>query len=326
MNRQLSLLKVKNLSVQFRLGDEYATALRDVSFEVHAGETLGLAGESGCGKSTAALAIMNLLPDNGRIAGGEVWFQGKNLTQLPLKELRKYWWKDLSIVFQGALNSLNPVKTVGAQIAEAMIVRNGMDKMQAWDRVKDLFRQIGIRPERISEYPHEFSGGMRQRVMIAMAICLNPKLVIADECTTALDVMIQTQIMNLLKELKSSLELSMLFINHDLALIAEICDRVAIMYAGRIVEIGPVRSVFFEPIHPYVKQLLNALPRMEDSIGRLHAIPGTPPRLQEIPEGCPFLPRCHQGDRRCGLEAPLMAEVYPDHWANCHKINPPGRK
>ena len=314
------LLGVENLNIEFRLGEEYVRAVRDLNFELRPGETLGLAGESGCGKSTAALGIMNLLPDNGRISGGRIVFQGKDLAALSPREIRNIWWKEMSIVFQGALNSLNPVKRVGAQIAEPLILREGLNKKAAWRRVEELFELIGIKPERAYDYPHEFSGGMRQRAMIAMSICLNPKLVIADECTTALDVMIQTQIMNLLKELKANLQLSMIFINHDLALIAEICDQVAIMYAGRIVEFGGMQDVFFRPAHPYVKLLLQSLPKMKGPVENLVSIPGVPPRLKEIPAGCSFLPRCPIGAEDCSRSNPPQTEVTKDHWAACFKI------
>ena len=314
------LLGVENLTIQFKLGDEYVSAVRDLDFDLRPGETLGLAGESGCGKSTAALGIMNLLPDNGRISDGRINFMGRNLVDLPPKELRHIWWKDLAIVFQGALNSLNPVKRVGTQIAEALILRRGLDKKSAWKRVGELFELIGIKPERAYDYPHEFSGGMRQRAMIAMAICLDPKLVIADECTTALDVMIQTQIMNLLKNLKKSLRLSMIFINHDLALIAEICDRAAIMYAGRIVEIGDMEDIFFRPAHPYLRLLLKALPKMKGPADDLVSIPGAPPRLKDVPTGCSFLPRCPNGDETCERGIPPLIDVAPGHRAACFKL------
>lgn len=314
------LLKVNDLTVQFQLGREYVSAIREVSFDLKQGETLGLAGESGCGKSTVALALMNLLPDNGRISNGYVWFEGKNIANLLPGEMKKIWWKELAMVFQGSLNSLNPVKSVGEQIAEALRVRDGLEKTTAWEKVEHLFELIGIRPDRAKDYPHEFSGGMRQRAMIAMAICLNPKLVIADECTTALDVMIQTQIINLLKRLQDEFDLSMIFINHDLALIADICDRVAVMYAGRIVEYGPMRKVFFESAHPYVKLLLKALPLMEGSIDRLNFIPGAPPRLKDIPDGCSFLPRCPAGDTGCSRGVPPLVEISPDHRAACFKL------
>jgi peptide/nickel transport system ATP-binding protein len=313
--------QVKNLTVEFQLGKSYYPAVRQLSFDLKQGETFGLAGESGCGKSTAATAIMRLLPDNARIREGAVWFQGRDLLSLAQTELRELWWKNIAMIFQASLNSLNPVKKVVQQIAEVLTVREGIENKRAWERVEELFALIGIRPERARDYPHEFSGGMRQRVMIAMAICLDPSLIIADECTTALDVMIQAQIVNLLKDLNERLNLSMIFINHDLALIAEVCDRVAVMYAGRIVELGPVSDVFFKPIHPYVQLLIKALPSMKERTDQLVSIPGAPPRLKEISAGCSFLPRCPYGDEGCSLQAPPYVEIAADHFAACFKID-----
>lgn len=319
MNTQPSILTVDNLTAEFRLGEIYYPALHDLSFDIRQGEIFGLAGESGCGKSTTATAVMNMLPENGRIKAGRAMFEGRNLLTLSEKELRRIWWGKIAMIFQGSLNSLNPVRRVGSQIAEVLVLKGGLSKPQAREKVNELFSLIGIRPDRSRDYPHEFSGGMRQRVMIAMAVCLDPGLVIADECTTALDVMIQAQIVNLLKHLNQTLGLSMIFINHDLALVAEICHRVAIMYAGRIVEMGSVGDVFARPAHPYVRQLVQALPLMEGPVDRLKSIPGSPPRLQETPRGCPFLPRCIDGDDACANQVPPMLPVHPGHDAACFK-------
>ena len=321
MSPDQTILRVDNLTAEFGLGGAYYPALHEVSFELFKGEIFGLAGESGCGKSTTATAVMNMLPENGRIKEGRVLFEDRNLLTLDESELRKIWWEKVAMIFQGSLNSLNPVRRVGNQIAEVLTVRGGMGKQKAMEKVHDLFSLIGIRPDRSRDYPHEFSGGMRQRVMIAMAVCLDPGLVIADECTTALDVMIQAQIVHLLKNLNKTLGLSMIFINHDLALVAEICDRVAIMYAGRIVEMGSVRDVFFRAAHPYVRQLVQALPLMEGPVDRLKSIPGTPPRLKEKPPGCPFLPRCTQGDASCAAQVPPMLEISPGHFTACIKVD-----
>ena len=322
MSSDRSILRVENLTAEFALGGSYYTALHDLSFEIKKGEIFGLAGESGCGKSTAATAVMNMLPENGRVPKGRVLFEDRNLLTLTEPEMRKIWWEKIAMIFQGSLNSLNPVRRVGSQIAEVLTVRGGMNKARAEDKVCELFSLIGIRPDRSRDYPHEFSGGMRQRVMIAMAVCLDPGLVIADECTTALDVMIQAQIVNLLKNLNAALGLSMIFINHDLALVAEICDRVAVMYAGRIVEMGPTREVFFKPAHPYVGRLVKALPLMEGEVDRLKSIPGSPPRLKEQPPGCPFRPRCGQGDEACAVEVPPMREISPGHFSACFRAEP----
>ena len=313
------ILKVENLTTEFFLGSAYYPAVHDVSFELEEGETFGLAGESGCGKSTAATAIMGMLPENGRVGGGHVRFKGRDLLGMDRRRLREVWWKEIAMIFQGSLNSLNPVRRVGSQIAEILMVRGGLTRAQAREKVDRLFHLIGIRPDRSRDYPHEFSGGMRQRVMIAMAICLDPALIIADECTTALDVMIQAQIVNLLKSLNREFNLTMIFINHDLGLVAEICDRVAVMYAGRIVESGPVSEVFHRPAHPYVQQLVKALPEMEGPVSSLEAIAGTPPRLKEMPPGCPFLPRCKKGDHACAEAVPPDVTISDGHTAACIK-------
>ncbi|MCF8113627.1 MAG: ABC transporter ATP-binding protein [Desulfotignum sp.] len=314
------LLSVKNLTTEFSLDGVYYPAIHDICFNLYTGETFGLAGESGCGKSTAATAIMGMLPENGRAVNGHVQFKNRDLLGMKETDLRKIWWKEIAMIFQGSLNSLNPVRRVGSQLAEILVVRGGMSKTQAHKKVHELFNLIGIRPERSDDYPHEFSGGMRQRVMIAMAVCLDPPLIIADECTTALDVMIQAQIVALLKDLKQRFNLTMIFINHDLGLVAEICDRVAVMYAGRIVESGPVTEVFYKPAHPYVKQLVGALPKMEGPLDRLNAIAGSPPRLKEMPPGCPFLPRCSQGDPACARQIPPDVTISKEHVAACLKI------
>ena len=314
------LLEVKNLTAEFCLNGIWYPAVHNVSFDLFEGETFGLAGESGCGKSTAATAIMGMLPDNGRVREGDVRFNGINLLTLNQNELRSIWWQQIAMIFQGSLNALNPVRRVGVQIAEILRVRGGLTKARARDKVHDLFRLIGIRPDRSDDYPHEFSGGMRQRVMIAMAVCLDPSLIIADDCTTALDVMIQAQIVNLLKELNQRLKLSMIFINHDLGLVAEICDRVGVMYAGRIVETGPTREVFLRPAHPYVRQLIAALPLMHGDLDRLNSIPGTPPRLKETSPGCAFLPRCDRGDATCAVRVPPEIEISRGHRVACSKL------
>lgn len=314
------LLSVKNLIAEFSLDGAYYPAIHDICFNLYTGETFGLAGESGCGKSTVATTIMGMLPENGRAVNGHIRFKGRDLLGMKETDLRKIWWKDIAIIFQGSLNSLNPVRRVGSQLAEILVLRGGMSKTQAHKKVHELFNLIGIRPERSDDYPHEFSGGMRQRVMIAMAVCLDPPLIIADECTTALDVMIQAQIVALLKDLKQRFNLTMIFINHDLGLVAEICDRVAVMYAGRIVESGPVSEVFYKPAHPYVKQLVGALPKMEGPLDRLNAIAGSPPRLKEMPPGCPFLPRCNQGDSACARQIPPDVTISKGHVAACMKI------
>ncbi|MEK6986974.1 MAG: ABC transporter ATP-binding protein, partial [Candidatus Thermoplasmatota archaeon] len=259
----MSLLDVKGLKVHFETRDGTVRAVDGVDFSLEEGESLGLAGESGCGKTTAALAIMRLLPTNGRIVEGEVNYMGYDLAKMTSNQIRGIRWRHISIIFQGAMNALNPVTRVGAQLAEPIILHEKVDEEVAMKRVGELLELVGIHKDRANEYPHEFSGGMRQRVMIAMALACNPRIVIADEPVTALDVMIQAQILELLERLKRELGLSMILISHDLSVMAETCDSMAIMYAGKIVEAGSVRDVFKKANHPYTKDLIAAFPDIE---------------------------------------------------------------
>jgi len=293
-------------------------AVEGVSFEVLPGEFLGLAGESGCGKTTSALCIVRLLPENARIVGGQVFFEDKDLLRMSEEELRSVRWKEISIIFQGSMNALNPVKTAGDQIVEAIRQHEDLPKVEAEEKVARLLEMVGIDPERMKSYPHELSGGMRQRVMIAMSLACNPKLVIADEPVTALDVMIQAQILELIKSLKEDLGLSIILITHDIAVIAEVCSRVAIMYAGKLVECADALSIFKEPMHPYTAKLISAVPKLGGVSGALESIPGGPPDLANPPSGCRFSPRCHVAKDLCNKEEPLLREVKKGHYAACH--------
>ncbi len=280
-----------------------------MSFALDEGESLGLAGESGCGKTTTALALMRLLPHNGRIVRGSIRFRGRNLVKLSELSIRGIRWKEVSIIFQGAMNALNPVKRIGDQIAEPIILHENVDKQAAHGRVGDLLELVGINRNRGRDYPHEFSGGMRQRVMIAMALACNPKLVIADEPVTALDVMIQAQILELLERLKRELNLSMILISHDLSVMAETCDRVAIMYAGRKMEYGPTVDVFTDPKHPYTQGLVGAFPDIRGARKIPESIPGAVPSLINPPTGCVFHPRCKFAFERCVTHEPSPTPV-----------------
>jgi len=301
-----ALLDVQNLTTNYRTVRGWVRAAEDISFKVEQGEALGIAGESGCGKTTVALSLLKILPSGGVIRKGKIIFDGTDLVPLAENQMRKVRWKDISIVFQGAMNAMNPVFKVGDQIVEAIRThQHDVDKTAAMDRAKSLLEMVGVEPSRIDNYPHEFSGGMRQRALIAMALAANPKLLIADEPGTALDVIVQAQVLRLMRELRERLGLSMVLISHDLSIIAETCQKVAIMYAGRIAEFGDAEAVYNEPLHPYTQGLIKAFPSIKGSRVRLSSIPGQPPDLLNPPSGCRFNPRC-----------PFVMDV-------CHKVDPP---
>ena len=286
------LLEVTDLKAHFRLERGWLRAVDGVSFRLENGEALGLAGESGCGKTTTALSLVGLLPANGRIRGGSVKLFGIDLVPKSERALRRYRWREISIVFQGAMNALNPVRRVRDQIAEPIEVRLGQSQSVARTRAGELLELVGIPKRRGLAYPHEFSGGMRQRAMIAMALACDPAIVIGDEPTTALDVMVQAQILQLLEQLRHDLGLSLILITHDLSVIAETCDKVLVMYAGRVAEEGPVGRVFTSPRHPYTQKLLSSFPNIRADRRTLDVIPGQPPDLRDPPPGCRFAARC----------------------------------
>src|SRR3990172_8621927 len=313
----MALLTVKGLQTYFETQEGTVRAVDGVDFSLREGESLGLAGESGCGKTTLALAIMGLLPKNGRIDGGSVSYAGWDLTKLKESEIRGVRWRHISIIFQGAMNALNPVTRVGEQIAEPILLHEKVDEEVAGKRVGDLLELVGIPKDRARDYPHEVSGGMRQRVMIAMALACNPKIVIADEPVTALDVMIQAQILELLERLKRELGLSMILISHDLSVMAETCDSMAIMYAGKVVETGSVRDVFKRPNHPYTKDLIGAFPDIEGPQSLPAYIPGLLPSLIDPPQGCRFHPRCKYAKGICQTREPPLLAVGDGHRSAC---------
>jgi len=312
------LLVVRNLKTYFYTLRGVVKAVDDVSFEVYRGESIGLAGESGCGKSTLASSLIRLVPPPGKIAGGSIIFEGEDITKMPEEDFRRrVRWRGISMVFQGAMNVLNPVVTIGDQIAEVFMVHKGYTKREGLEEAKKLLQMVGIDPRRIKSYPFELSGGMKQRAVIAMALALSPPFVIADEPTTALDVVVQAQILNLMKRLKSELRTSIMLISHDLSIIAEVADKIAIMYGGKIVEYGPSDSVYNNPRHPYTRALLGSIPRLRGEIRDLTWIPGTPPDLITPPPGCRFHPRCPHVMDRCRREEPPMVEVDKNHYVAC---------
>jgi oligopeptide/dipeptide ABC transporter ATP-binding protein len=317
------LLSVEHLTTVFDSARGSVSAVNDVSFEIHAGETLGIVGESGSGKSVTALSIMRLVQAPGRIAGGRVVFKGRDLLTLDEREMQRVRGAEISLIFQEPATALNPVFRVGDQIAETLLVHRRATRREARTRAIELLRAVRITdPDaRVRDYPHQLSGGMRQRVLIAMALACQPSLVIADEPTTALDVTIQAQILDLLREMKSALNLSLLLITHDLGVIAETADRVAVMYAGRIVETGPVREIFRRPSHPYTRALLGSMPGGQPG-QRLHAIEGSVPLLDDLPPGCAFNPRCPDRFEPCTTSPPPDYPAGAAQTAKCYLHDP----
>ncbi len=313
------VLDVQELTTHYLTLRGWVRATESVSFQVEPGEALGIAGESGCGKTTVALSLLRILPSGGRIRHGKIIFDGTDLVPLTDNEMRKIRWKGISIVFQGAMNAFNPVYKIGDQIVEAIRLHESIDKKSALDRTKTLLEMVGVEPDRLNNYPHEFSGGMRQRALIAMALASSPKLLIADEPGTALDVIVQAQTLKLMRDLKDKLGLSMIMISHDLSIIAETCEKVAVMYAGRIVEYGDAESIYSEPLHPYTQGLIKAFPSIKASRTRMSSIPGTPPDLLNPPPGCRFHPRCPYIMDVCSkVVPPLQKAGKGDHMVACH--------
>jgi peptide/nickel transport system ATP-binding protein len=327
----MALLEVKNLKVQFKIQDGWVKAVDGISFTIDSGETMGLVGESGCGKTTAAYAITQLLPPNGYIKGGKILFKGRDLLELSMRpdgrlddyneEIRKIRWREISMIFQGAMNAFNPVFKVGNQIVEAIMLHEDVDVDDARNRAKELFKFVGIAPDRIDNYPHEFSGGMKQRGMIALALALNPSFIIADEPTTALDVITQDRILVEIRRLQEQLKMAMMIITHDVSVVAEVSDKIGVMYAGRMMEMGETTQVFKDTAHPYTAGLLGSFPSIKGERKRLISIPGFPPDLVDPPSGCPFHPRCQYAREICRSERPKGVAVEPGHMSYCHLAN-----
>lgn len=319
------LLEVKNLQVAFDTKDGVVNAVNGISYIVNEGDTLGIVGESGCGKSVSALAMLRLLPEPpARIVGGQVLFQGTDLLSLPLNQMHTIRGKQIAMIFQDPMTSLNPVMTIGAQISEAVQVNLGLSAHNARQRTIEVLSHVGIprAQDRLNDYPHQFSGGMRQRVMIAMAVSCRPRLLIADEPTTALDVTIQAQIVDLVKTLQQELNMAVICITHDLGVIARLTRRVNVMYAGYIVESGPIKRIFANPNHPYTIGLLGSVPSMDkQSSEELQFVEGSPPDLLRLPKGCPFVPRCPYNTERCLEKQPELVQVEEQHIVACVNLD-----
>jgi oligopeptide/dipeptide ABC transporter ATP-binding protein len=319
------LLELRNLSVAFDTERGQIRPVQDVSLSIFPGQTLAVVGESGCGKSVTALSILRLIPSPpGRVLGGQVLFEGRDLLALSEKEMRSVRGKDIAMIFQEPMTSLNPVFTVGEQIVEAVQLHQKVGTKEAYQIAEEAMHDVGIADpgKRIHEYPHRLSGGMRQRVMIAMALSCRPKLLIADEPTTALDVTIQAQILELLRKLQEERGMAVMLITHDLGVVAENADAVAVMYASKVVEYAAINDLFDSPKHPYTEGLFRAMPRLGRVGGRLQAIAGTVPNPRMFPSGCKFHPRCPRmnGDALCAQKEPELREIAPVHWASCHHI------
>jgi len=318
------LIDVNDLQTYFHTEEGTVKAVDGVSFEIYPGETLGVVGESGCGKSVTSLSIMRLIESPpGQIENGEILFNGKDLTKLSQKEMRKIRGNDISMIFQEPMTSLNPVYTVGDQIMEAILIHKDVNKKQARQEAIDMLRKVGIPlPEqRVDEYPHQLSGGMRQRIMIAMALSCDPQLLIADEPTTALDVTIQAQILELMNSLKREFGMAIMMITHDLGVIAEVSDRVAVMYAGKIVEYTDVKTLYADPKHPYTWGLMHSIPHIEKELDRLEAIPGNVPNPLNFPTGCKYNTRCPFATDKCRTDEPDIVEVEEGHHVACWHID-----
>ena len=316
----MSLLEVKELKMYYKLSSGWVKAVDDVSFKLGKGRTLGLVGESGCGKTSVAMAIMRLLPFNAQIMGGNINLEGTDLTKLTEDEIREVRWKKVSMIFQGAMNAFNPVFKVGDQLVEAILTHENVTDKEAKKRVINLFELVGLQPDRMNNYPHEFSGGMKQRAIIAMSLACNPHLVIADEPTTALDVVMQDQILNEINKLQQDFKLALIVISHDISVIAETCHEIAIMYGGKIFEIADATSIFHNPHNPYTIGLLNSFPTLRGPKRKLVSIRGSPPNLMGEKEGCLFEPRCPYAKPVCKEEVPTLTTIdsRKNHHSRCH--------
>lgn len=314
------LLEVKKLTVQYTTDDAVIHAVNGISFDIEEGQTLGIVGETGAGKTTTCLSILRLISStSGQIQEGEILFEGNDILKKSESEMRKIRGQKISMIFQDPMTALNPVIPVGKQISEVIRKHQKCSRTEATARAGEMLNKVGIAPERASDYPHQFSGGMKQRVVIAMALACNPKLLLADEPTTALDVTIQAQMLEMIKELQREFHTAMILITHDLGIVAETCDSVAIMYAGELVEYGTAEHIFEDPLHPYTVGLFEAIPSIDEKADRLKAIPGLMPDPADLPKGCKFAPRCPYSTEECRADIPPYRQVEPGHFVRCNR-------
>lgn len=312
------LLDVTDVEVVYETSAGDLTAVDQISFSVNENEIFGLVGESGCGKSTVAQAILGLLPSNGRVDAGSIEYRGVEMTELEKRELDALRWEHLSLISQGAMNALNPVHRISGQIVEAIQAHRDVSTDEARERAAELFETVGLDPERMDDYPHQFSGGMKQRAYIAMSLALDPDLIIADEPTTALDVIVQDQILKRLKELRDELNISVIIISHDISVIAETCNRLGVMYSGKLMEYGNLRDIFANPFNPYTLGMQNAFPTLRGDQSDLISIPGSPPDIADLPDGCRFMKRCPFATEECENAHPPLEKVADDHYSACY--------
>ncbi len=313
-----NLLNIKNLSIEYTSEEGNVLAVNSIDLQLDAGETLGLVGETGAGKTTTALGIMRLVPNPpGKVTNGTIEFEGRNLLEVPEEEMRMIRGNKVSMIFQDPMTSLNPVMTVGEQIAEVIEIHQDLSVKEAMNKAGEMLELVGIPSARVGDYPHQFSGGMKQRVVIAISLACNPQLLIADEPTTALDVTIQAQVLDLMRNLKKEFNTAMMMITHDLGVVAEVCDKVAIMYAGEIVEYAPIKQLFENPSHPYTHGLFGSIPNLDEEVGRLTPITGLMPDPTDLPSGCSFHPRCPHAKPICAQQAPKNSVVEGEHRVKC---------
>lgn len=317
----MKLLEIKNLSIQYRTSKGNVQAVKDVSFDIEKGEAIGLVGESGCGKTTIAMSLMGLLPSNAEVTEGQILFKGEDLLKKTEEEMQKIRWKGISMIFQAAMNALNPVMRIDDQIIEAIKTHNPSIDQEALHKwVEALFKLVGIDPQRAHDYPHEYSGGMKQRAIIAMALACNPDLIIADEPTTALDVLVQDQIISEIIKLQERLDMTMIYISHDISVIIETCSMIGVLYAGTLVEYAPTEELVSNPLHPYTIGLFSSYPSITGEIKKLNPIPGEPPDLINPPSGCRFHPRNPGKEKICEEKEPKLRPVGNRHYVACHLV------